>query len=41
MPDNVRDALAEVLSENNIEMDKAKEIIKEMEKNNRLQVETW
>lgn len=41
MPDNVRDALAEVLSENNIEMDKAKEIIKEMEKTNRLQLETW
>lgn len=42
MPDNVRDAFVQVVNEcGSLEMDKAKEMIKDMEKNNRLQVETW
>ncbi|CAH0721294.1 unnamed protein product, partial [Brenthis ino] len=42
MPDNVRDAFVQVANEcGSLEMDKAKEMIKDMEKNNRLQVETW
>lgn len=42
MPDNVQDAFVQVVNEcGSLEMDKAKEMIKDMEKNNRLQVETW
>lgn len=42
MPNNVRDAFIDVFSTcGNIDMAEAKEMLKDIEKNGRLQVETW
>nr|XP_026489576.1 NADPH-dependent diflavin oxidoreductase 1 [Vanessa tameamea] len=43
MPDNVRDAFIEDVfnKSGNIELEQAKEMLNKMERNNRLQVETW